>query len=115
MDATTRVGSVRVHREPGIDPLIDLDGFAAQIAAMDLTLSIDNSTVHLAGALGSPVWTLLPFAPDYRWFVGRDDSPWYPAMRLVRQAAPGDWAGVLERVAADLADLARRPARSRQA
>ena len=75
------------------------DGFADQIAAMDLVVSIDNSTVHLAGALGVPVWTLLPYSPDWRWMLDRDDSIWYPSMRLFRQPAPGCWQSVFGKVA----------------
>jgi hypothetical protein len=72
--------------------------FAAQIATMDLVITIDNSTAHLAGALGVAVWVLLPFAPDWRWLLGRDDSPWYPTMRLFRQAELSNWQSVVEEV-----------------
>ena len=65
-------------------------------------ITIDTSTAHLAGALGRPVWLLLKFAPDWRWMVGRDDSPWYPTARLFRQAAPGDWPGDVDRLDAAL-------------
>jgi ADP-heptose:LPS heptosyltransferase len=65
---------------------------------MDLVITIDNSTAHLAGALGVPVWVLLPFAADWRWLKTRADSPWYPTMRLFRQPKPGDWASVIESV-----------------
>lgn len=82
-----------------VDQLADIDRLAAQVAAMDLVITIDNSTAHLAGALGIPVWVLLPFAPDWRWLMDCDDSPWYPAMRLFRQPEPGDWASVIESVA----------------
>jgi Tfp pilus assembly protein PilF len=85
-----------VDRE--IDQLTDLDGFAAQIAAMDLVITIDNSTAHLAGALGVPAWVLLPFAPDWRWLLEREDSPWYPSVRLFRQKRLGDWEPVIEGV-----------------
>jgi hypothetical protein len=61
---------------------------------------------HLAGALGRPVWTLLHADPDWRWMLGRDDTPWYPTMRLFRQPRPGDWAAVMARVRAELAALA---------
>lgn len=86
----------------GVDPLRDLDGFAALVAALDLVISVDNSTVHLAGALGVPVWTLLPFAADFRWMQSTDRSPWYPTMRLFRQRTPGDWDDVIQNAARDL-------------
>jgi tetratricopeptide (TPR) repeat protein len=95
---------VTVINDESIDPLADLDGFAAQVAAMDLVISIDNSTVHMAGALGKTVWTLLPHVPDWRWMTGRDDSPWYPSMLLIRQQSEGDWRGLMERVGRKLAD-----------
>ena len=80
------------------DPLKDLDNFAAQIAALDLVITIDNSTAHFAGALGIPTWVLLPFAPDWRWLLDRDDSPWYPTVRLFRQKEIGDWEAVFNEV-----------------
>ncbi|MCH8828269.1 MAG: methyltransferase domain-containing protein [Planctomycetes bacterium] len=66
---------------------------------LDLVISVDNSTVHLAGALGAPTWTLLPFSADWRWFLDRGDSPWYPSMRLLRQKNRGDWSGVMQETA----------------
>ena len=80
---------------------------AAAIMNLDLVVTVDTSLAHLAGALGCPVWTLLPFIPDWRWMLDRDDSPWYPTMRLFRQEKRGEWEGVIERVAAELADLAK--------
>ncbi len=74
---------------------------------MDLVISVDTAMVHAAGALAAPVWTLLPFNPDWRWMLGRDDSPWYPSMRLFRQEKRKDWESVIERVAAELAGLAK--------
>lgn len=62
-------------------------------------MTIDNATAHLAGALGHPVWLLLSHAPDWRWLIGRDDSPWYPSARLFRQPAAGDWRTPLDAVA----------------
>jgi ADP-heptose:LPS heptosyltransferase len=75
---------------------------AAIISLLDLVISSDTVTVHLAGALGRPVWILLRHSPDWRWFLNRDDSPWYPSARLFRQAAPGDWLNVIGQVAARL-------------
>jgi tetratricopeptide (TPR) repeat protein len=85
-----------------VDQLSNLDIFAAQIASMDLVITIDNSTAHLAGALGVPVWVLLPFAPDWRWLLDCEDCPWYPTMRLFRQSEPGSWQPVVERVRSSL-------------
>jgi tetratricopeptide (TPR) repeat protein len=91
------------------DPLKDLDNFAAEIAALDLVITVDNSTVHMAGALGKPVWVLLPFAPDWRWMLDREDSPWYSTVRLFRQPAPGDWESVMAKVRDELLKLLDKP------
>jgi hypothetical protein len=85
--------------------LADLADTAAVIRLADLTLSVDTAPCHLAGALGRPVWTLLPFAPDWRWLAEGRESPWYGAMRLYRKAAPGGWNEVVAEVARDLAAL----------
>lgn len=81
-----------------VDQLTNLDAFAAQIAALDLVITIDNSTAHLAGALGVPVRVLLPFARDWRWLADGEHCPWYPSMRLFRQPVPGDWSSALTEV-----------------
>lgn len=83
--------------------LVDFSDTAAAIAALDLVITVDTAVAHLAGALGKPVWVLLPFASDWRWQQGRDDSPWYPSMRLFRQSRRGDWRAVLEDVVTALA------------
>lgn len=85
------------------DEIKDFEDTAAILSVADLLISVDSSPVHLAGALGRSVWTLLPFLPDWRWLLGRDDTPWYPTMRLFRQESPGDWAGVVARAAEALA------------
>lgn len=80
----------------------DFSDTASLMAALDLVITVDTSVAHLAGALGRPVWTLLPAVPDWRWLLERGDSPWYPTMRLFRQPARGDWAAVIEAVEAAL-------------
>jgi len=78
---------------------------AAIIENLDLIITIDTAVAHLAGALGKPVWTLLRFSPDWRWLLNREDSPWYPTMRLFRQPAPGDWESVITKVKDELLRL----------
>ena len=80
----------------------DFSDAAALIESLDLVISVDTSITHLAGALGNATWLLLSFNSDARWMLERDDSPWYPTLRVYRQKKPNDWAPVLERVAADL-------------
>jgi hypothetical protein len=75
---------------------------AALCECMDVVISVDTSVAHLSGALGLKTWVLLPFMPDWRWMLDRNDSPWYPTMRLYRQKTAGDWNEVLIGVAADL-------------
>jgi tetratricopeptide (TPR) repeat protein len=82
--------------------LHDFADTAALIEAMDLVISIDTAVAHLAGALGKPVWIMLPFNPDWRWLLGREDSPWYPTARLFRQPVRGDWDAVVRSVVASL-------------
>jgi tetratricopeptide (TPR) repeat protein len=85
-----------------IDWAADIKDFAdtaALVANLDLVISVDTSVAHLAGAMGKPVWVMLAFAPDWRWMRHRDDTPWYPTMRLFRQPGIGDWQGVIEQVA----------------
>jgi tetratricopeptide (TPR) repeat protein len=86
--------------------LTDWSETAAWIAALDLVITVDTGVANLAGALGKPAWVLLSFAPDWRWRLGCDRTPWYPSLRLFRQPQPGDWAAVLEAVIARLDDWA---------
>jgi hypothetical protein len=80
---------------------------AALISHLDLVISVDTAVAHLAGALGRPVWILLPFIPDWRWLIDRDDSPWYPTARLFRQTEIREWHGVVERVRDALREFVR--------
>jgi hypothetical protein len=81
---------------------------ARVMRALDLVITVDSMPAHLAGALGVPVWTLLHAEPDWRWMHGRDDSPWYPTMRLFRQSRAGDWESVIARVVDELRAMALR-------
>jgi len=82
--------------------LRDFADTAAVICHLDLVIAVDTAVLHLAAALGRPAWGLLPFAPDWRWLLDRDDSPWYPGLRLFRQDHRGDWDGVVQRLGEDL-------------
>lgn len=87
-----------------LSPLMDdFASTAALIEQLDLVITIDTAVAHLAGALGKPTWLLLSAAPDWRWMLGRDDSPWYPSMRLFRQAKLGDWSEPLAKLSEELA------------
>lgn len=85
--------------DPWLDNFSTTAGF---IQELDLIITVDTSVAHLAGGLGKPVWILLPFDPDWRWMMEREDSPWYPTVRLFRQTAPHQWGSVIERVKEDL-------------
>jgi tetratricopeptide (TPR) repeat protein len=84
------------------DELRDYDDTAALIEALDLVIGVDTGVVHLAGALGRPVWVMNRFEPYFAWLTGRSDSPWYPSLRQFRQPAPGEWGSVIESVRAAL-------------
>jgi tetratricopeptide (TPR) repeat protein len=87
------------------DALVDFSDTAALCALVDVVVCVDTSVAHLAGALGRPVWLLLPTNPDWRWLLDRPDSPWYPSARLFRQTVPGQWSDVLPGVRQALAGL----------
>ena len=93
--------------ESSPDKLLDA---AAVMKNLDLVVAADSALAHLAGALGVPVWLAIRKAADWRWMLDRQDSPWYPTMRLFPQESRGDWDSALARVATELADVARRPA-----
>ncbi len=112
------VGLVSLQKGPGAEQLVatdwrrstlDLGGrledfadTAAVLMNLDLLIACDTAVAHLAGALGVPAWVALPSDPDWRWLLGRDDSPWYPSLRLFRQDRPGVWEGVFDRIASEL-------------
>ena len=96
--------SVMLNLGPELESFADT---AAVIDGLDLVICIDTAIAHLAGALGKPVWLLLPKVADFRWMQDREDSPWYPTMRLFRQETAGDWNGVVGRVAEGLREVAR--------
>jgi hypothetical protein len=102
-------GAEEAGRPPAGMRLVDLCALqkdfadtAAAISRLDLVISVDTSVAHVAGAMGKPVWTLLPYLSDWRWMVDREDTPWYPTMRLFRQTRQGEWGAVFERVAREL-------------
>lgn len=92
-----------------MDGVRDFADTAAILANLDLLIAVDTATIHLAGALGVPAWLLLPFAPDWRWLLDREDTPWYPSLRLHRQPRPGDWDTALATAAAALRAMAAKP------
>lgn len=100
---------VTLHDWEQGDPLIDIDNFAAKIAALDLVISVGNATVHLAGSVGTPAWTLLPMIPSWRWMIRGAESPWYKNVRLFRQPTRKDWAPVLNHLGLMLGKLQFAP------
>ena len=78
----------------------------AVLSLLDLVISVDTSVIHIAGAMGRPAWMLTPFRADWRWGLAGEQTPWYPSLRLKRQQAPGDWAGLALAVGDALSDLA---------
>jgi ADP-heptose:LPS heptosyltransferase len=95
-----------------MDQARDFADTAALVANLDLVISVDTSVVHLAGAMGKPVFLLDRYDNCWRWLSGREDSPWYPTLRIFRQRRSGEWGPVIERVATALAAMAARPCRA---
>ena len=96
---------VEIHDPPEGDPLVDLDAFAAKVAALDLVITVGNTTAHMAGALGTDCWTVLPRVPTWRWLASGEQTPWYRHLRLFRQDDRRNWDTVLSRVAGELRTL----------
>lgn len=106
ISATDRAGLAPLRNLTLLDDALDtFADTAAVMELLDLVISVDTSVAHLAGALGRPLWLLLPQVADWRWLTGRDDSPWYPGARLFRQTAPGDWDGLVGRLKRELDNL----------
>lgn len=99
IERAERETGVRIHHFPECDPLKDLDGFAAQVAELDMVISIDNSTVHMAGAVGVPTLVLLSYIHDWRWVDGEERTPWYETLNLISQEAQGVWEPVFAEAA----------------
>ena len=112
-------GSEQLEKTPGLaldlgPELTDMADTAAVIRCLDLVISVDTAVAHLAGALGVPVWVAVPKIPDWRWLLEREDSPWYPTMRLFRQTQQGQWDDVFGRIRGALArTAAERPGNNR--
>ena len=108
LGALAPIPGIRVHVLNG-EPGAGIHTMAQIIKAMDLVIAGDSFIAHLAGALGVPVWTLLPSEPDWRWFAQGEHTPWYPTMRLFRQQNENDWYPVVARIADELSQLAESP------
>ena len=106
IEAAESKHAVQIHHWPDVDPVSNLDDFAAMIAELDLVIAVDNSTVHLAGALNVPVWALLPAAPNWRWMLDTDSSYWYPSLSLFRSSTDHNWRDLVNGIAAALENSA---------
>jgi hypothetical protein len=101
-DPLTRIELVELGED-----LHDFEDTAAALEATDLVICVDTALAHLAGSMGKPVWMPVSFVPDWRWLMGREDSPWYPSLRLFRQPTPGDWATPFTQMASQLESFAK--------
>jgi ADP-heptose:LPS heptosyltransferase len=111
ISAATRELGVTILEDPAIDQLRDVDGFAAQVAAMDHVVTVSSTAAHVAGALGRPGTVLLPAGRGlkWHWMTDRPDTPWYPSLTLLRQRAPDNWDDVINDCAGRLADRRQNP------
>ena len=87
--------------------MADFESTGSIIAQLDLVISVDTAMAHLAGALGRPIWLMLPYCPDWRWMLGSDDSPWYPSMHIFRQKKAQDWESVIDPISQRLRELVK--------
>jgi len=96
------VSGTKLRKLPGeLRDFLDTGQFVVEL---DVVITVDSSIAHLAGALGQAVWVLLPYAPDWRWLLGREDSPWYPGTSLFRQGQPGDWSVPVKEISKKIAE-----------
>ncbi len=102
--ALRETSEIEIHDWDDADPVKDLDGFAAQIEALDLVISVANTTIHFAGALGKPVWNLVPTAPSWRWQLSGSRCLWYPSVRMIRQRPDEPWRRVIEGLSAQFTE-----------
>ena len=103
IDVQTIKNFSNIHQHQ--EEIADFSDTAALVDAMDIIISVDTSVAHLAGAMGKKIWILLPYFPDFRWMLDRDDSPWYPSVKLYRQEKINDWDSVLEKLKVELLKL----------
>jgi hypothetical protein len=89
--------------------LADFADTAGLVSQLDLVICVDTAIAHLVGAMGKPVWVMIPHRPDFRWLLDREDTPWYPTMRLFRQQTPGNWNEVVERIGKALDSAVHAP------
>lgn len=101
-EAFRDASGIDIYHDDDVDQMYDLDGFAAQISALDLVITISNTTAHMAGSLGVPTWLIAGNVPIWYWMRERSDSPWYPSLQIYRQPTRGDWGDVIRAVASDL-------------
>ncbi len=100
-----RETGITIHHWNEIDPLKELDNYLALINALDLIIQIDNTSAHLSGAIGKPVWNMVPYKPEWRWLLQQERTLWYPSMKLYRQGADEDWSRTIQTIALDLSEF----------
>ena len=110
MDGTINSGNLGRPLEDMSPAIKDWGDTAAIMSQLDMVISVNTGVVHMAGALGIPVWVLLCYAPDWRWMLDRLDTPWYPSARLFRQPQPKDWSSVIKEASEALRELVAAPA-----
>jgi hypothetical protein len=106
LDIFEKESGIHIISDPDVDPLTDLENMFGLMANLDLVISCANSTVHIAGSIGTPCWVLTPKIPSWRWQLNRDDNIWYPHVRLFRQSEVSRWDDVVDRIKNEVKKLA---------